>query len=487
MIEFLTSIWAYLVGAGVIGLLIGWLFRGVFMPRPKTVSINPYFKPTPDALSDEQRTLLKKAQLSEETLASVHARLAEAEEVTKRLKTMLDTKDQTIEQLQSDLEDTQAEASASSTPVTKSASAAPEKEADAFYPKPRIDEDKAKAEWQNRFLQSRIRTLEAQLADTPDIMEMSIEPAMPDHYDDLTTELASVKERLAEAEARLTLQQPEAVPETPAQPDAKIEWQNKYLRARVSYFEEMAAVAAKMTTPVPAATQEADVPSHELESLQSEITVLKAELSRTSKGDSVNEQELARLRWRNRYLEGRLKYLEAASLDAANDEDDDLIPLNVQVPSTLVDFPMKEEPKAEEVITPSEAILRVIEASEARPTFGALPDLDDDEEEEQEADIDNTYLFDPEPVGQVVEVRPSSFDGPLNGKRDELSRIGGVGPKIEGILNELGIFHFDQIASWTEGEEAWIDSYLRFQGRVKREAWIDQAKALAKAKNEIDA
>ena len=84
----------------------------------------------------------------------------------------------------------------------------------------------------------------------------------------------------------------------------------------------------------------------------------------------------------------------------------------------------------------------------------------------------------PVEAAPVDETRPESLDAP-NGKADDLKRIGGIGPKIEGILNSLGIFHFSQIAVWTEGEVAWIDGYLRFQGRVTREQWVEQAKSLA--------
>ena len=45
--------------------------------------------------------------------------------------------------------------------------------------------------------------------------------------------------------------------------------------------------------------------------------------------------------------------------------------------------------------------------------------------------------------------------------------------------DSLGIFHFDQIAA-LEGEEIdWVDSRLRFKGRIRRDDWIGQAKALA--------
>ncbi|WP_306118426.1 MULTISPECIES: dipeptide ABC transporter ATP-binding protein [unclassified Roseitalea] len=62
---------------------------------------------------------------------------------------------------------------------------------------------------------------------------------------------------------------------------------------------------------------------------------------------------------------------------------------------------------------------------------------------------------------------------------DDLKRISGIGPKIENTLNGLGIFTFAQIAQWTRAERGWVDGYLNFKGRIDREDWVAQARALA--------
>ena len=74
--------------------------------------------------------------------------------------------------------------------------------------------------------------------------------------------------------------------------------------------------------------------------------------------------------------------------------------------------------------------------------------------------------------------RPAALAKPA--KPDDLQLISGVGPKIEGILHSLGIFTFAQVASWKKVEREWVDGYLRFHGRIERENWVAQAKALAK-------
>jgi NADH-quinone oxidoreductase subunit E len=63
---------------------------------------------------------------------------------------------------------------------------------------------------------------------------------------------------------------------------------------------------------------------------------------------------------------------------------------------------------------------------------------------------------------------------------DDLKLISGIGPKNEAILHELGIYTFAQVASWKTAERGWVDAYLNFHGRIEREDWVKQAKALAK-------
>lgn len=66
------------------------------------------------------------------------------------------------------------------------------------------------------------------------------------------------------------------------------------------------------------------------------------------------------------------------------------------------------------------------------------------------------------------------------GVRDDLKSIAGIGPKLETILNENGIFHYWQISSLTPGQVEELDAKLSFKGRIMREDWIGQAKRLAK-------
>jgi NADH-quinone oxidoreductase subunit E len=84
-----------------------------------------------------------------------------------------------------------------------------------------------------------------------------------------------------------------------------------------------------------------------------------------------------------------------------------------------------------------------------------------------------------EPAAPVAEKKPRTMAAPRKAGADDLKLIGGVGPKLEQTLNELGFWHFDQVAKWTAEEIAWVDSRLKFKGRIERDDWIGQAKILA--------
>jgi branched-chain amino acid transport system ATP-binding protein len=72
------------------------------------------------------------------------------------------------------------------------------------------------------------------------------------------------------------------------------------------------------------------------------------------------------------------------------------------------------------------------------------------------------------------------MSAPRGGKADDLQLIKGIGPVNEKKLNAHGIYHFDQIAAWKKADIAAAEAYLAFDGRIAREDWIGQAKALAR-------
>jgi len=66
-----------------------------------------------------------------------------------------------------------------------------------------------------------------------------------------------------------------------------------------------------------------------------------------------------------------------------------------------------------------------------------------------------------------------------NRDRDDLKRIAGIGPKLERLLNDNGIFKFGQIAEWQDADVRVMDELLpAFRGRIRREDWVGQARRL---------
>lgn len=88
----------------------------------------------------------------------------------------------------------------------------------------------------------------------------------------------------------------------------------------------------------------------------------------------------------------------------------------------------------------------------------------------------------PKPGNRSPFGKPAGLDAPRDGRKDELRQIKGVTPQIEAALNDLGIFHFDQVAEWDKKAIVWIDNHLALRGRLAREKWIEQARELARTR-----
>ncbi len=68
------------------------------------------------------------------------------------------------------------------------------------------------------------------------------------------------------------------------------------------------------------------------------------------------------------------------------------------------------------------------------------------------------------------------------GKADDLSLIGGVGPKMEAELHAAGIFHFWQLANMKPADIAKLEATGAIGPRVSREEWNEQARELLAGK-----
>ena len=74
---------------------------------------------------------------------------------------------------------------------------------------------------------------------------------------------------------------------------------------------------------------------------------------------------------------------------------------------------------------------------------------------------------------------PERLKAPRKGKADDLKEIEGIGPALEKLVNSMGFYHFDQIASWSDADVALVDGEMtNFKGRITRDKWVSQAKII---------
>lgn len=84
-----------------------------------------------------------------------------------------------------------------------------------------------------------------------------------------------------------------------------------------------------------------------------------------------------------------------------------------------------------------------------------------------------------EPKAEAQKAAPKAE---ASGAADDLKQLSGVGPALEKKLHANGVTTFAQIASWGAEEIAEFDEKLSFKGRIEREGWVEQAKALVDGK-----
>jgi predicted flap endonuclease-1-like 5' DNA nuclease len=74
---------------------------------------------------------------------------------------------------------------------------------------------------------------------------------------------------------------------------------------------------------------------------------------------------------------------------------------------------------------------------------------------------------------------PERLTAARKGKADDLKEIEGIGPAMEKLVNSLGFYHYDQIASWSDADVELVDAEMKtFKGRIVRDKWVAQAKII---------
>jgi predicted flap endonuclease-1-like 5' DNA nuclease len=115
------------------------------------------------------------------------------------------------------------------------------------------------------------------------------------------------------------------------------------------------------------------------------------------------------------------------------------------------------------------------------PAVTSLPATSTDQEAELAAAHAETARY----RQLVIDIENSAPPPILMGmaEPDDLKLIVGIGPVLERMLRNLGIGTFRQIARWSARDIAEFDAKLpEFPGRIVRDQWVTQARALHASK-----
>lgn len=491
----ITHMWMTLAAAGVLGLIFGWAFRGAMMiGRVRRADVNRDL-----ALTELEQTKSENEELWTAQRSGATAAAGAGDEA---LKSELEARELRMTKLSEELTNSKAELDRLRQDKAVAPIDMPVAEADAETDvvarlDDNIDQEEASLVWRNRHLESRVRHLEGKVHEMAGAAVVGAAAVVDDvaGSDD-----SNVAETDTQSEADT------------AERD-KLIWRTDYLIQRVAFLE------TQIGNDAPAQTGEAaPVADAAAVGIAADVGAEQDE------DEATQEEEFASLRWRNRYLEGRLAYYEGeteaqTAVEAIVEEVRSSVTEQVDEAneSILSDIAPTE-------LSPAETEIRKQEVDEAVAAVGAavaagadelnsdaadeeilldaaadvVPELDveldvapepepehieaeSDIEGVAEADVDADADLDEdfaEAESTAVLEKPLALDGPVAGQVDDLTVIGGVGPKIQEVLNELGIYHYDQIAAWSPENMAWVDDHLSFSGRIMRERWVEQAKVL---------
>ncbi len=250
------------------------------------------------------------------------------------------------------------------------------------------------------------------------------------------------------------------------------QWRLRYFEQRVKYLETLTQPAEMRALAAPV-SMDAQPPVHEWAAREASAraTYLEDELRALRAAPDAPETTIEEpepfaanadvdmlLRWRLLYLERRVAYLQAAAPAAE---------LAVEPAVEAGTDPDRWKWRARYL----EARVRHLEQRPMQTVMAPSPDVARRDEPEAAPRVAAPPLS--------RRAKPPVLPAARNGAPDDLTLIEGVSLLQQTTMYSLGVFHFDQIAAWSEENVAWVDQYLRLQGRIGEEEWLEQARELA--------
>ncbi|MBL8545672.1 MAG: hypothetical protein JNL81_04365 [Hyphomonadaceae bacterium] len=276
--------------------------------------------------------------------------------------------------------------------------------------------------------------------------------------------------RAAEDErARTVDAEVEEVEEEPVEDENAVlqSWRLRYFEQRVSYLEGLSRpVLALAAEPVVEESEAPPLPDWVAREATARAAFLEEELRKArepapmpeapveSEPFAANADVDMLLRWRMLYLERRVAHLQS---QAAGEPEPALAPAQ-----PVVD-PDRWKWRARYL----ESRVRHLEQRPVQVVVAAPAQI---------AATEQPVRAVPAPSRRA---KPPVLGAARNGAPDDLTLIEGVSLLQQTTMYSLGVFHFDQIAAWSEENVAWVDQYLRLQGRIEEQEWLEQARELA--------
>lgn len=118
-----------------------------------------------------------------------------------------------------------------------------------------------------------------------------------------------------------------------------------------------------------------------------------------------------------------------------------------------------------------------------RNSFPKIKSIESDRVDDSREDRVKSTLNPIFKKNSILDYKPLILTTPRPTGKDPLIKIKGINNKIEVDLNNLGIYHFEQISCWSNKNSEWIEEFLLLPGIARNNQWVEQAKILASGKD----
>ena len=241
-------------------------------------------------------------------------------------------------------------------------------------------------------------------------------------------------------------------------------------------------------------TRKASALEAELAEVRSRADELAAANAKLRGGGSVDE-DVAALKWRNKYLEARVLFFEGR--DSGGSVETPPMPEQMtktklvqdmqSAPMALVSAvkePAKRGRKKSVVMPVIEPVAIAAPIVKKRKTKAVAPSPSSEPISNENFIPSPLAGLSAEALEEAIDLAGAGKAPPRSRRRanpDDLLLIDGVGPKNKAWLNDQGIYYFYQIATMNIDQVSWLSKNLpTFGARVYRENWVTQCANLAK-------